>query len=94
MLFEIRDELVTLSEKTKKLQLELSQSNTDQAENIAEFQLLCEHLETRPKGRQIIPNKVAGDFSLAPRAKNISTVSSDMLMDESSDKYKSRAQTQ
>ncbi|KAF3659449.1 hypothetical protein FXO37_13981 [Capsicum annuum] len=73
-LFEILDELVTLSEKEKKLQFELSRLNTDQAENMAEFQLLCEHFKIRPKGRQIIPNKVAGDVPQAPSAKNISMI--------------------
>ncbi|KAF3615539.1 hypothetical protein FXO38_33736 [Capsicum annuum] len=58
---------------------------------MTEFQLLCEHLETRPKGREF-PNKVAGDVPLARSVKNISTVKPDMPIAESSDEAKSRAQ--
>ncbi|KAF3648608.1 hypothetical protein FXO38_18090 [Capsicum annuum] len=71
MLFNIRDELVALSEKARKLQYGLNQLNTDQLENITEFQLLCEHLDTKPQGQKI-PNKVAGDVPLARSAKTIS----------------------
>lgn len=60
MLFNIRDEITTLSEKAKKLQYELSQLNTDQLEVMVEFQLLCEHLDARSRESKI-PNKVAGE---------------------------------
>ncbi|KAH0753898.1 hypothetical protein KY290_024172 [Solanum tuberosum] len=95
-LFEIRDELSKLSEQSRIMQSELNQLNTAQAENMREFLLLCEHLDSRPslnssqKGN-ITPNKVAGDVPLAPSAKNISTVSKDMPISESKDKEKSLA---
>ncbi|KAH0748360.1 hypothetical protein KY290_027592 [Solanum tuberosum] len=77
------------------LQFEIDQLSTHQADTMREFILLCEHLDTRPvqnsnlKG-SIIPNKVAGDVPLAPSAKNISTVNSNMPISESKDKEKSR----
>ncbi|KAH0689887.1 hypothetical protein KY289_017245 [Solanum tuberosum] len=95
-LFKIRDELSKLSEQSRIIQSELNQLSTAQAENMREFLLLCEHLDTRPslnsnqKGN-ITPNKVAGDVPLAPSAKNISMVSKDMPTSESKDKEKSLA---
>ncbi|KAG5601387.1 hypothetical protein H5410_032757 [Solanum commersonii] len=75
------------------MQYEIQQLNTEQAENISEFLLLCEHLDTCPKRNLIIllPTKVAGDVPLAPSAKNISSVSMNMLIPESKDKGKSQA---
>ncbi|KAH0689783.1 hypothetical protein KY289_017141 [Solanum tuberosum] len=81
-LFKIRDELSQLSEQSRMLQSELNQLSTTQAENMREFLLLCEHLDTRPQNSNlkgnVNPNKVAGDVPLAPSAKNISMVSKDM----------------
>ncbi|KAG5572685.1 hypothetical protein H5410_062451 [Solanum commersonii] len=96
-LFKIRDELASLSEQERMMQYEINQLSTDQAENMSEFLLLCEHLNTRPKRNSnskgnITPNKVAGDVSLAPSAKNISTVSTDMPKPKTSDEEKSRAE--
>uniref|UniRef100_M1AQK3 Uncharacterized protein n=1 Tax=Solanum tuberosum TaxID=4113 RepID=M1AQK3_SOLTU len=94
-LFKIRDDLSKLSEQSRMLQFEIDQLSTHQADTMREFILLCEHLDTRPvqnsilKG-SIIPNKVAGDVPLAPSAKNISTVNSNMPISESKDKEKSR----
>ena len=82
-LFKIRDELSKLSEQSRMLQFEMNQLSTEQAENMREFLLLCEHLDTRPiqnsnlRGN-IILNKVAGDVPQAPSAKNISMVRTDM----------------
>ncbi|KAH0650385.1 hypothetical protein KY284_030297 [Solanum tuberosum] len=95
-LFEIRDELSKLSEQSRMLQSELNQLSTSQAENMREFLLLCEHLDTRPQQNSnlkgnINPNKVAGDVPLAPSAKNISMVSTDMPISLSKDEEKSRA---
>ncbi|KAG5594908.1 hypothetical protein H5410_036140 [Solanum commersonii] len=50
---------------------------------MSEFLLLCEHLDTCPKRNSnpkgnITPNKVVGDVPLAPSAKNISSVSTEM----------------
>lgn len=95
-LFKIRDELSKLSEQSRILQSELNQLSTAQAENMREFILLYEHLDTRPsqnsnlKGN-INPSKVAGDVPLAPSAKNISMVSTDMPISASKDEEKSRA---
>ncbi|KAH0686136.1 hypothetical protein KY289_016894 [Solanum tuberosum] len=95
-LFKIRDELSKLSEQSRILQFEINQLSTNQSENMREFLLLCEHLDSRPsqninlKGN-INPNKVAGDVPLAPSAKNISMVSKDMPTSESKDKEKSLA---
>ncbi|KAH0657961.1 hypothetical protein KY289_026709 [Solanum tuberosum] len=95
-LFKIRDELSKLSEQSRMLQSELNQLSTTQAESMREFLLLCEHLDTRPsqnsnlKGN-INPNKVAGDVPLAPSAKNISMVSTDMPIPASKDEEKGRA---
>ncbi|KAG5615807.1 hypothetical protein H5410_015631 [Solanum commersonii] len=65
-------------------------------ENMNEFLLLCEHLDTRPKRNSspegnINPKKLEGNVPLAPSAKNISSVSLDMTKPESSDKGKSKA---
>uniref|UniRef100_M1DH60 Uncharacterized protein n=1 Tax=Solanum tuberosum TaxID=4113 RepID=M1DH60_SOLTU len=95
-LFNIRDDLMSLSEQARKMQYEINQLSSDQAENMNEFLLLCEHLDTCPKMNSnpegnINLNKVAGDVSLAPSAKNISSVSIDMPKPESSDKGKSQA---
>ncbi|KAG5579428.1 hypothetical protein H5410_050055 [Solanum commersonii] len=95
-LFNIRDELASLSEQARKMPYEINQLSDDQAENISEFLLLCEHLNTctkrnsNPEGN-INPNKVAGDIPLAPSAINISSVSMDMPKPESKDKGKSQA---
>ncbi|KAH0636368.1 hypothetical protein KY285_036121 [Solanum tuberosum] len=95
-LFKIRDELSKLSEQSRMLQSEINQLSTTQAESMREFLLLCEHLDTRPlqnsnlKGN-INPNKVAGDVPLAPSAKNISMVSTNMPIPTSKDEEKSRA---
>ena len=95
-LFKIRDELSKLSEQSRMLQFEIDQLSTHQADTMREFILLCEHLDTRPvqnsnlKGN-ITPNKVAGDVPLAPSAKNISMVSTDMPVSTSKDGEKSRA---
>ncbi|KAG5576835.1 hypothetical protein H5410_056969 [Solanum commersonii] len=71
-LFKIRDELASLYEQTRMMQYEINQLSTKQAENMSEFLLLCEHLDTYPKHLKgnIIPN-MAGDVPLAPGAKNI-----------------------
>ncbi|KAH0705132.1 hypothetical protein KY290_009827 [Solanum tuberosum] len=90
-LFKIRDELSKLSEQSRILQSEINQLSTAQAENMREFLLLCEHLDTSPtlnsiqKGN-ITPSKVAGDVPLAPSAKNISMVSKDMPSSFNEDK--------
>ncbi|KAH0632852.1 hypothetical protein KY284_035638 [Solanum tuberosum] len=94
-LFKIRDDLSKLSEQSRMLQFEIDQLSTHQADTMREFILLCEHLDTRPIQNSIlrgsiIPNKVAGDVPLAPSAKNISTVNSNMPISESKDKEKSR----
>ncbi|KAG5632571.1 hypothetical protein H5410_004288 [Solanum commersonii] len=95
-LFNIRDQLASLSEQARKMQYEINQLSEDQAENMHEFLLLCEHLDTcprrnsNPKGN-INPNKVAGDVPLAPNAKNISSVSMDMPKPKSKDEGKSQA---
>jgi len=75
-LFKILEELASLSEQARVMQYEINQLNTEQAENMCEFLLLCEHLDTYPKRNSnakgnITPNKVAGDFPLASSAKNI-----------------------
>ncbi|KAG5579446.1 hypothetical protein H5410_050073 [Solanum commersonii] len=63
-----------------------------------EFFLLCEHLyacpkrNSNPKGN-FNPNKIVGDVPLAPSAKNISLVSTDMPKPKSKDKGKSRAES-
>ncbi|KAG5592017.1 hypothetical protein H5410_042531 [Solanum commersonii] len=95
-LFKIRDDLSKLSEQSRILQSEINQLSTTQAENMREFLLLCEHLDTHPiqnsnlKGN-ITPNKVAGDVPLAPSAQNISKVCTDMPISTSKDEEKSRA---
>ncbi|KAH0645792.1 hypothetical protein KY284_033676 [Solanum tuberosum] len=95
-LFKIRDELSKLSEQSRIIQSEINQLSTAQAENMREFLLLCEHLDTRPiqnsnlKGN-FTPNKVAGDVPLAPSAKNISMVSTNMPISTSKDEEKNRA---
>ncbi|KAL3359700.1 hypothetical protein AABB24_016291, partial [Solanum stoloniferum] len=94
-LFKIRDELSKLSEQSRILQSELNQLSTAQAENMREFILLYEHLDTRPSQNSnlkenINPSKVAGDVPLAPSAKNISMVSTDMPISASKDEEKSR----
>ncbi|KAG5568640.1 hypothetical protein H5410_064345 [Solanum commersonii] len=78
-LFRIRDELASLSEQARMMQYEINQLNAEQADNISDFLLLCEHLDTCPKRNSnlkgnITPNKMAGDVPLAPNAINISTV--------------------
>ncbi|KAG5580041.1 hypothetical protein H5410_050668 [Solanum commersonii] len=76
-LFKIRDDLSKLSEQSRILQSKINQLSTTQVENMRDFLLLCEHLDTHPiqnssmKGN-INPNKVAGDVPLAPSAQNIS----------------------
>ena len=95
-LFKIRDELSELSEQSRMLQFEINQLSTEQAENMREFLLLCEHLDTRPiqnsnlRGN-IILNKVAGHVPPAPSAKNISTVRTDMPSSSTKDVRESRA---
>ncbi|KAH0692448.1 hypothetical protein KY285_019545 [Solanum tuberosum] len=95
-LYKIRDKLSKLSEQSQMLQSELNQFSTNQAENMREFLLLCKHLDTSPsqnsnlKGN-INPNKVAGDVPLAPSAKNISMVCTDMPNSASKDEEKSQA---
>ncbi|KAG5606980.1 hypothetical protein H5410_028472 [Solanum commersonii] len=64
---------------------------------MSEFLLLCEHLDACPKRNSnpkgnITPNKMVGDVPLAPSAKNISTVSTDMPKPKSTDEGKSRAE--
>ncbi|KAG5587887.1 hypothetical protein H5410_048321 [Solanum commersonii] len=71
-LFNIRDELASLSEQARKMQYEINQLYTEQAENMNEFLLLCEHFDTCPK-RNFNPNKMAGDVPLAPSVINIFT---------------------
>ncbi|KAG5596116.1 hypothetical protein H5410_037348 [Solanum commersonii] len=94
-LFKIRDDLSKLSEQSQILQFEINQLSTTQAENMREFLLLCEHLDTYPiqnsnlKGN-INPNKVAGDVPLAHSAQNISKVYTDMPISKSKDEEKSR----
>ncbi|KAG5621130.1 hypothetical protein H5410_006348 [Solanum commersonii] len=78
------------------LQSEIHQFRKEQAENMREFLLLCEHLDTYPKQNSILkgninPNKVAGDVPLAPSVQNISKVSTDMPNPKSKDEGKSRA---
>ena len=95
-LFKIRDELSKLSEQAGMLQFEINQLSTDQTENMREFLLLCEHLDTRPiqnsnlRGH-IILNKVAGDVPQAPSAKNISMVRTDMPSSSKKNERESRA---
>ncbi|KAG5626898.1 hypothetical protein H5410_012116 [Solanum commersonii] len=78
------------------MQYGIQQLNTEQAENMSEFLLLCEYLDTcpkrnsNPKGNNT-PNKVARDVPLALSAQNISTVSTDMPIPKSTDEGKSRA---
>ncbi|KAH0708969.1 hypothetical protein KY290_010511 [Solanum tuberosum] len=79
------------------MQYGIQQLNTEQVENMSEFLLLCEHLDTcskrnsNPKGNNT-PNKlVVGDVPLALSAQNISTVSTDMPTPKSKDEEKSRA---
>ncbi|KAG5621731.1 hypothetical protein H5410_006949 [Solanum commersonii] len=78
------------------LQSKINQLSTTQAENMKEFLLLCEHLDTHSiknsnlRGN-INPNKVAGDVPLALSAQNISKVSTDMPISTSKDEEKSRA---
>ncbi|KAH0635740.1 hypothetical protein KY289_035655 [Solanum tuberosum] len=94
-LFKIRDELANLSEQARMMQYEINQLSTEQAENMSEFLLLCEYLDTYPKWNSnpgnITPNKVVGDVPLALSAKNISTVSKDMPNPKSKDAGKSLA---
>ena len=95
-LFKIRDELSKLSEQCRMLQSELNQLSITQAENMREFLILCVHLDSRPLQNSILkgninPNKVAGDVPLAPSAKNISMVSTDILISSSKDEKESRA---
>uniref|UniRef100_M1D9D2 Uncharacterized protein n=1 Tax=Solanum tuberosum TaxID=4113 RepID=M1D9D2_SOLTU len=77
------------------MQYGTQQLNTEQAENMSEFLLLCEHLGTcpkrnsNPKGNNT-PNKVAGYVPLALSDQNISTVSTDMPTPKSTDEEKSR----
>ncbi|KAG5587036.1 hypothetical protein H5410_047470 [Solanum commersonii] len=95
-LFKIRDELSKLSKQSRMLQFEINQLSTTQAENMREFLLLCEYLDTHPtqnsnlKGN-INPNKVAGDVPLALGAQNISKVSTNTPISTSKDEEKSRA---
>ncbi|KAG5589673.1 hypothetical protein H5410_040187 [Solanum commersonii] len=95
-LFKIRDELSKLSEQSRMLQSEINQLSTTQAENMREFLLLCEHLDTHPihnsnlKGN-FNPNKVVGDVPLELSAQNISKVSTNMPISISKDEKKSRA---
>ncbi|KAG5572757.1 hypothetical protein H5410_062523 [Solanum commersonii] len=91
MLFNIRDDSMSLLELARKLQSEINLLSIDQAENMNEFMLLCKHLDTRPKRNSnpkgnINPKKVAKDVRVAPSVKNISSVSMDMPKPESSDK--------
>uniref|UniRef100_M1DYT9 Uncharacterized protein n=1 Tax=Solanum tuberosum TaxID=4113 RepID=M1DYT9_SOLTU len=79
------------------MQYGIQQLNTEQAENMSEFLLLCEHLDTcpkrnsNPKGNNT-PNKlVVGNVPLALSAQNISMVSTDMPTPKSKDEGKSRA---
>ncbi|KAG5573337.1 hypothetical protein H5410_063103 [Solanum commersonii] len=95
-LFKIRDELSKLSEQSRMLQFEINQLSTTQAENMREFLLLCEHLDTHPKQNSnlkgnINSNKVVGDVPLALSAQNISKVSADMPISTSKDEEKCRA---
>ncbi|KAG5594196.1 hypothetical protein H5410_035428 [Solanum commersonii] len=85
-----------LSEQAQILQSEINQLSTTQAENMREFLLLCEHLDTYPKHNSFLkgninPNKVAGDVPLALSAQNISKVVTDMPIPASKDEGKSRA---
>ncbi|KAG5569897.1 hypothetical protein H5410_059663 [Solanum commersonii] len=94
-LFKIRDDLSKLSEQSRILQSEINQLSTNQAENMREFLLLCEHLDTHSIQNSnltgnITPNKVAGDVPLAPSAQNISKVCTDMPISTSKDEEKSR----
>jgi len=78
------------------MQYEINQLYTEQAKNMNEFLLLCEHLDTSPRRNSnpkgnFNPNKMAGDVPLAPSANNISLVSTDMPKPESKDKGKSQA---
>uniref|UniRef100_M1DWW8 Uncharacterized protein n=1 Tax=Solanum tuberosum TaxID=4113 RepID=M1DWW8_SOLTU len=77
------------------MQYEINQLSTEQAENMSEFLLLCEHLDTYPKWNSnpgnITPNNVVGDVPLALSAKNISTVSKDMPNPKSKEVGKSLA---
>ncbi|TMW80224.1 hypothetical protein EJD97_022615, partial [Solanum chilense] len=95
-LFNSRDELSKLSEQSRMLQFEINQLSTDQAENMREFLLLCEHLDSRPiqnsnLKESINLNKVAGDVPPAPSAKNISTVCTNMPSSSKKDVRESRA---
>uniref|UniRef100_M1DX43 Uncharacterized protein n=1 Tax=Solanum tuberosum TaxID=4113 RepID=M1DX43_SOLTU len=95
-LFNIKDQLASLTEQARKMQYEINQLSNDQAESMSELLLICKHLDTCPKRNtipkgNINPNKVAGDVPLAPSAKNNSSVSLDMLKSES--KYKVKSQT-
>ena len=89
-LFKIRDELSKLSEQSRMLQFEINQLSTDQADNMREFLILCERLDSRPiqnsnLKESINLNKVAGDVPLVPSAKNISRVCTDMQTSSSKD---------
>ena len=89
-LFKIRDELSKLSERSRMLQYEINQLSTDQADNMREFLILCERLDSRSiknsnLKESINLNKVAGDVLLAPSAKNISRVCTDMPTSSSKD---------
>ncbi|KAG5628070.1 hypothetical protein H5410_013288 [Solanum commersonii] len=53
-LFNIRDDLMSLSEQARKMQYEINQLSNSQAENMNEFLLLCEHLDTCPKRNSIL----------------------------------------
>ncbi|KAG5582125.1 hypothetical protein H5410_052752 [Solanum commersonii] len=77
------------------LQSEINQLSTTQIENMREFLLLCEHLDTHSIQNSnlegnINPNKVAGDVPLAPSVQNISKVCTDMPISTSKDEEKSR----
>ncbi|KAG5587112.1 hypothetical protein H5410_047546 [Solanum commersonii] len=43
-LFNIIDQLASLTEQARKMQYEINQLNNDQAESMSELLLLCEHL--------------------------------------------------
>ena len=89
-LFKIRDELSKLSEQSRMLQFEINQLSTDQADNMREFLILCERLDSRSiknsnLKESINLNTVAGDVPLVPSAKNISRVCTDMPTSSSKD---------
>ncbi|KAH0698972.1 hypothetical protein KY284_013187 [Solanum tuberosum] len=95
-LFNIRDNLIGLTDQARNLQYELNQLSSEHDENMSKFLLLYEHLDTCPKRNSnptgnITTNKEAGDVPLALSVKNISTVSTDMPISESKDEEKSRA---